>query len=274
MTRIAIVGVVRNEEAYLKEWIAFHLLQGVTDFYLTENCSTDSTVKILNECCSTWPMQVTYTQDISNPIQFKAYNFWLKKLQEKQKTPSGIELEWCSFLDSDEYLYSPGGAKLPDILQNYKDASAIAPHWMFFGSNGHKDKTDGLVIERFTKRDKRTDKHSKALVRVRDALNVGRNPHYFDLKPNCKTVDENGNTLKNWYGLKEGGTSDILRVAHFHTKSYGEYMERKKKPDPGTGVIYTRERLEEMFRCHDLSIVEDTSLARWASKVKEMLGTI
>ncbi len=62
-----------------------------------------------------------------------------------------------------------------------------------------------------------------------------------------------------------GGSAEILRVNHYHTKSKGEYFKRKlENPDAGTGRPYTRERVEEMFAAHDLNEVEDLSLLeRW-----------
>lgn len=34
---------MKNEKPYLKEWLEYHLLQGVEHFYLCDNGSTDGT---------------------------------------------------------------------------------------------------------------------------------------------------------------------------------------------------------------------------------------
>lgn len=279
MISLAICAVVRNEEAYLEEWIKFHQAQGVKWFFLYENQSTDGTVALIEKLVRATPkwepsptgievvdtsnkyIKIVHRSIDTNPCQFVAYNNcleYIKILSARLHDP----ITHCAFLDCDEFLHSPRGLKLPDVLRNYENASAINVHWVFYGSNGHRTKTEGLVTDRFTKRSAKVDKHTKAIVKVSDAIEVGKNPHYF--KVTGRTVDENGNILSpTFMGLKEGGTADILRINHYHTKSYEEYIERKKKPDPGTGVIYTRERLEEMFKCHDLNEVADFSATGW-----------
>jgi len=256
---IGIVAVVKNEEKYLEEWVRFEIAQGVSQFYFTENGSTDSTVELIKHLTSEG-FPIIWNRDDQNPIQFKAYNYWLNHGKQNPETSP----TWLAFLDCDEFLYSPGGAKLPDILQNYSNASAVASHWVFWGSNGETEYRDDLVVRRFTKRSRKADKHTKAIVRVKDGIRVGRNPHYFEVTG--KTVDENGNILKNWHGLKENGTADILRINHYHTKSRAEYFERKKLPDPGTGKVKTN--IEEMFQCHDINEVEDLTAHVFGQQIK------
>jgi hypothetical protein len=44
---LAIVAIVKNEEAYLEEWIDFHTLVGCSQFYIYNNNSSDRTPEIL-----------------------------------------------------------------------------------------------------------------------------------------------------------------------------------------------------------------------------------
>lgn len=253
MTSISVVACVKNEGPYLSEWIEWHLAQGVKGFYFTENQSDDNTLEILDFYKKKLPY-FDYRVSPLNPVQFHCYNYWLRQR---------VKADWLAFLDCDEFLYSPSGTKLPDILENFKSANSIAAHWVFWGSNGHLTKPDGLVIENYTKRAKKPDKHTKAIVRNIPGAVTGKNPHYFQVKGD--TVDENGNILKQFYGLKMGGTADILRINHYHTKSKAEYFERKKLPDPGTGKVKTN--IDEMFLAHDLNEVEDLSAARLTDRV-------
>jgi hypothetical protein len=255
---LAICAVARNEAPYIEDFVDFHIRQGVTFFLFYENQSTDDTLQVLQR------LQLKHlTEHIiiniqtidENPCQFIAYNrglALLKSIPDVLNPPV-----WCSFLDCDEALYSPTGKKLPVVLEWFKNASQVAPHWVLYGSNGLTEYDSRPVTERFTMRSREVNQHTKAVVRVKDGIEVGRNPHYFLVTGS--TQDENGNVLKDWRGLKTGGTADILRVNHYHVKSKAEYFERKKKPDPGTGAIYSKERLEEMFRAHDCNELEDRS---------------
>ena len=44
---IAVVAIVKNEGNYIKEWLDYHLLAGVTKFYIYDNDSNDNTREIL-----------------------------------------------------------------------------------------------------------------------------------------------------------------------------------------------------------------------------------
>ena len=45
--KISIISQFRDEAKYLKEWIEFHLLVGVDDFYLTNHLSVDNYLEVL-----------------------------------------------------------------------------------------------------------------------------------------------------------------------------------------------------------------------------------
>ena len=40
---LSVAAIMKNEKPYLKEWLEYHLLQGVEHFYLCDNGSTDGT---------------------------------------------------------------------------------------------------------------------------------------------------------------------------------------------------------------------------------------
>ena len=42
---LSVVAIMKNEGAYLKEWLDFHILVGVEKFYLYDNESNDDTKK-------------------------------------------------------------------------------------------------------------------------------------------------------------------------------------------------------------------------------------
>lgn len=268
MSFLSVCAICRNEADYLEEWVEFHLLQGVQHFYMYNNLSTDGTEDILKRYEKAGI--VTYENIEQNPVQFVAYNKCLKD--------HGHESEWIAFIDVDEFLYSPEGLPLPaaiqDIIENAllrSRVAAVAVHWVLFGANGHKEKTDGLVIDRFTRREAATNNHVKSIVRPRVTESVAKNTHTFRLHKNTIPVDENGVHLPAEYALGDG-TADILRIAHFHTKSYAEYVERKSLPDASIGTVRPAACVEEMFRAHDLNQVEDTSLMAFAEAIKQNIA--
>jgi len=260
-------AVIKNEYPYVLEWIAFHRLVGVEHFYLYDNGSNDGTYELLEKLSITKPELITvYDVRHVNPVQLASYTDCLY-LHRKDS-------EWIAFIDVDEFLYSLNYPDLKEFIKsigffaNY-NIGAIAAHWYLFGSNGHTEKTNGLVIERFTRRQPDANLHVKSIVRTDAALSVGKDPHTFYLIDGFTAVNERGVALPRDYALTKGGTGNSLRCNHYHTKSHAEYIERKKLGDPQTLAVDVGERLEERFRAHDRNDVEDTYLKDKYSKMIE-----
>ena len=101
---LAVGAIFRNEARYLPEWIGFHLRQGVERFYLYENNSSDD-----------WEAALAPFGDVvelhrfpRHPGQLAAYADCLD--QHRRDT------RWIAFIDIDEFLFSPTGRSLPDVL--------------------------------------------------------------------------------------------------------------------------------------------------------------
>lgn len=262
----SICAVVRNEGPYLLEWISWHLNEGVDHFYIYDNESTDDTALILLPLVLA--RKVTYRRWPGTQQQVTIYNHCLKEFSK--------ESEWIAFIDADEFLsaavfsfveafkrFLSSQRKLLDIA-----IGCVAVKWLLFGSNYHDTIRPGLVIERFTGRGERCDKHVKSIVNTDLATSAGRDPHTFYTRG--KAIDERGNVLPVEYAVLPTGSADLFRCNHFITKSREEYFERKlSKPDANSGRTYDPQRVEEMFRAHDLGDYFDTSLADKAITVKK-----
>ncbi len=273
---LSICAIVRNEAPYIAEWIEFHKLQGVEHFYIYHNVDgledqeTSDALKPYLPNTTAEESLVTAIIWPNKPGQMTAYQNCLDIY--------GKESEWIAFIDVDEFLWSPNTGSFPpfdidEVLRSYDnpDVAIVAPHWVLFGSNGHKEKQEGLVIENFTRRQRDVNPHCKSIVRPEFCTGVGQNPHTFRCLPGKRIVDERGNFLPNEYAVLDGGSADILQISHFVTKSYGEFIERRKNPTPDTGRMI--EDLEEFFREHDQNDCEDTRLRDlYADKIKEKLN--
>jgi len=132
---IAICAIFRNETLYFKEWIEFHVLQGISKFFLYQNNSTDNWEEVLSPYIQSglvslieWPY--------SNPSQFLAYQHCLGNLQGKPNL-------WVAFIDCDEFLFSPtcptAAEGLDALVSEHPDWGAIGVNWMCFGSGGQEE---------------------------------------------------------------------------------------------------------------------------------------
>lgn len=247
MRYFSVCAVVKNEGLYLADWLWWHLSQGVEHFFLYDNISTDNTKEIYKR----FDRYITLKNIPNNPCQFIAYNDCVTTCKDKTK--------WCAFLDCDEFLVAPNHSNLAlpfvHIFKEHYDAknvSAVGVRWKFFGSNGQISYKPYPVIERFTRAQKGCDKHVKSIVKLSETTCVGNNPHTF--RVGGLIIDEKKKILPQEYALEmnpDKRSAHILRINHYHTKSYEEYKIRKQLPDPGTGIVKTPIQLEESFRAHD-----------------------
>jgi len=260
MHKLSICAIVKNEAPYLEEWLCYHIEKGVEHFYLYDNGSEDGTKFILVKYKKLG--FVTWEYDLTVPLQIKAYEKCIKDHRRDTK--------WCAFIDVDEFIGSE--YILQDILNSLtNDISVLAIHWLFFGSNGQTAKEKGLVIERFTKRETKVNRHLKSIVKMSDAIRTNNNPHAFVVGRNI--VNEKGIKLPRQYALiTTPPTADIIWLNHYHTKSYDEYIKRKLNyPKSSDGIIRPPEEIKTRFKTHDFNEVEDLRLLSYASIVKDSI---
>lgn len=240
MNYLSICAVVRNEAPYIKEWLDYHIKQGVEKFYLYDNESQDDVREVTKDYdCIHWYKTQGYCQ------QNVSYNHMI--------LTHGAETEWCAFIDIDEFLVSTKHEKFVDSIKHYDDQiiAGIAVHWLLFGSNGQEEYSPEPVTQRFTRRAAEANNHVKSVMRMSMTLCAGTDPHSFIA--NGPIIDESFNEMPRHYATKPG-TANILRVNHYYTKSRAEHKKRKGLPDASSGVY--KDHVEQ-FAAHDVNDVED-----------------
>lgn len=216
--KMALGAIVKNEENDITEWLAFHLLTDFDCAVIYDNGSTDNTKTRMRALQQHFDVRVKDWPHTG--AQVAAYNDILENF--------GREFEWFSFLDSDEFLVSRGGAgDIRRRLEKLTDADALAINWLCFGSSGFADTRSRLVTPTFFQRSvdqHSTNRHVKSIVRSSEVIKAV-NPHYFRMKQedNYVNVDNGG---VRW--LKPGKTksvvgTDDLRVNHYYTRSKAHY---------------------------------------------------
>lgn len=244
MYNLSICAVVANEAPYIKEWIDFHLRQGVERFYLYIDAdnNTDNTIDILRE----YFLNKVSWMRISGPApQLKAYKHFCTHCKESTK--------WAAFIDVDEFLFCTL-FRLDAYLKDKEHWGGFGVHWLLYGSNGHAGYSPEPVIERFTKRAANVNPHVKSIVQLKYVLSPGNDPHTF--YSSRVIVNERGKKLPVHYALEQNGTADVLRINHYCTKSYAEAKARWSLPRADTGEI---RNIEDRFNAHDTNEIEDRS---------------
>lgn len=240
----AIFSIFKNEAPYLREWVAFHYIQGFNKFYLYNNESSDEWQKEIQDFIDLGYVEVTDWPGEAQ--QLPAYENYI--LTKKEDNPP----RWTAFIDIDEFIYSRSGKKVSDILELNLQYDCITASWLMFGFSGHQTKPDGLVIENFTKRGDKNIKsdHFKSIIDITKILSF-TNPHQFHIDGFTKNIED-------------------LKINHYWSKSQEEWFQKWLRGRSDTGKQYNlKGSLEEI---KDFSKEEDTTIKDfWLEKTKSFL---
>ena len=214
---LSVCAIFRNEAPYLREWIEFHRLVGVEHFYLYQNRSDDDWQTALRPFQDEGLVEVIEWPMVP-PAQLQSYQHFI----DRHKGEQG----WVSFLDCDEFLYSPCYSTISEVLTQVPERwGALGINWLCFGASGQESATPGLVIERFTFRSAEgfePNMHIKSVVRMDRVEAAGPNPHHFQVRGG--TCNESGEEVRGPFNRSSGNR--LLRINHYHTKSRQEYLQR------------------------------------------------
>ena len=143
--RFLAVLTVRNEGAFLLEWLAHHRALGFTDFLVFSNDCQDGTDLILDRLEELG--QITHLRN-DGPYGKGGIQFTAMKLADKH--PLAQAADWILALDVDEFVNIKCGAgKLEDLLAALPDADAITLTWRLFGNADQLRYQDRPVTDHF-----------------------------------------------------------------------------------------------------------------------------
>jgi Glycosyltransferase family 92 len=223
---LAVGAIFRDEARYLPEWIEFHHRQGVECFYLYENDSSDDWQPALAPFgdlveLHRWPGPVA---------QFPAYSDCLERHRR--------DTRWIAFIDVDEFLFSPTGRSLPDVLDEFKRVPAVAANWRIYGTNGHEFPPEGSVIENYPVAepdDNPINRLVKSIVFPAMTSSLVQNSHAF--RYYARPVGEDGKRVSGV--LRDPPTADLLRVNHYITRSRQEWEAKRRRRRVADGRVIT-----------------------------------
>jgi glycosyl transferase family 92 len=216
---LSICAIYRDEAQYLAEWIEFHRLVGVERFFLYDHMSQDHHLDVLAPYIEEGTV-VRHPWPVEGPAQAFAYDDCLTWHRHGSR--------WIAFIDVDEFLFSPTGKPVSELLQEYEVWPGVAVNWALHGFSGHRTKPAGLVIENYVRRvvNMPANKHIKSIVDPTRAVSV-QTPHHFNYSYRC-AVDENHYPVAT--PTTKSVSSSLLRVNHYNTKSEEEYLAKTARP--------------------------------------------
>lgn len=285
------VAIFKDEAPYLEEWLAFCVSQGVEHILLYDNSSTDNPREVLRP----W-IAAELVELIDWPVPFKSGAQNLAALDALRRLRG--RSTWVTFLDIDEYLFSPTHSSLPQILRQYEGHAGIVVNWQCYGSSGHARRPDGLTIESFTRRARTNWARNCREKTIVDPLLVTDpwGPHLFEVQPGHALVTERLEPVRlvragKWrrslrhlaatlpflpfdpYSIRKSSVRRVsvsdLRINHYVTRSEEDLPLKYKDRH----TMSERDRRSH-WRYHDRNEVEDPILASKADQVRAIIDHV
>ena len=242
--------MVKDENRYLKEWVAFHTTQGFEKFYIYDNMSSTPVEDTLEKEIKEGLVDVKIWDHSGVGKHHRAMNDCLNR--------DDIRTVWISMTDADEFAYGEE-ERLVELLKRKEDQGCLAVKlkWKGFGHGGHDARPEGLVIENFLMRGNHEDwplmgaksrPWGKSIVRFGKVKRMG----------DCHTA--------------AGVETDLIHseffINHYVTRSKEEFAEKSKRGG-GNG----EKRGMHLFNIFnkDLNKYEDRAAPRWLEDTKQKM---
>lgn len=143
--RILAILTVRNEGAFLIDWLAHHRSAGFTDFLVYSNDCDDGTDLMLDRL-----QALGHLTHVRNDGPHKKGPQW-DALRQADDHPLKIAADWVLFIDIDEFVnVHIGGRRVQDLIAALPAATAITLTWRFFGNGGLVHHRDQPIPQLFT----------------------------------------------------------------------------------------------------------------------------
>ncbi len=141
------VLTVRNEAAFLLEWLAHHKAVGFTDFLIYSNDCDDGTDAMLDRLA-----ELGHVTHVPNPGPYDKGGIQFTALKQASKHPLVQSADWILPLDVDEFVnIHTGDGTLTDLITALPEATAITLTWRLFGSSDHVRYEDAPITQNFIK---------------------------------------------------------------------------------------------------------------------------
>jgi hypothetical protein len=177
---------------------------------------------------------------------------------------------WIAFIDLDEFLFSPTGRPLHEVMKEFEDWPGVLVSRPGFGSSGHEAQPSGLVVENHQLRCNVTRRNRGAKT-IADPTRLGRcwTGHHWSYTEG-HAVDE---LLRP--APAEGTLSPCfsrLCLNHYPTRSREEFARKLARPRGDLGIYAPAHKT---FESNDtgLNDVTDRRAANYGPAIKQALAS-
>lgn len=145
--KVTAVTCLRNEGAFLLDWLAHHLVTGVTHVVALSNDCQDGTDAMLDRLET-----LGCVTHIRNDGPYDKAGIQFAGLKLADKCAAVRKADWLISMDVDEFInVHVGDHSIAALLDTLPDATAIPLTWRLFGNNGVTEFKDTPIPHQFPK---------------------------------------------------------------------------------------------------------------------------
>ena len=268
--KLGVATIQRNRSKYLAEWLCFHYLVGFRKFYLYLHRCTDDSLAIATTYSKHFDINVVVVPDDLPMAQLHAYKHAYECYNH--------EVDWMAFIDGDEFLYSPEVFDIGSALEPhfYKRTSALCAYWACFGSSGHVEDPNGLVLDQYKYRaslNSDINRHLKSIVKGRQAslVEISQNPHIF-FTP-YGSYDENERLIIH-ASPEWDPTHRTLRINHYATQSREFFETHKRFAGTAMDDAQVQERHEDWWMKYNINDHYDDGMSLYLPELNRLMASL
>ena len=250
--RPVIVAIAKLEQEYIVEWVQYHLALGFTHIYLYDN----EDIPVYGEILRHYTDNVTvihapYNNHNMGPIQYIILHHFIQTHIHKP------DITHVAHIDIDEFIVLKKHSDIRAFIEEYiKDECAgIGMNWRHFGCNGHIEKSNQSVTERFTMCESLGNRHIKTI--FDKSLFAGFDTcHAIFSKPGYHITNTMGDIIIGPYN--DNISFDVIQLNHYKTKTLLElrYARTRGRADVN---VQTPEDIDEIFRQYDKNEIQENT---------------
>lgn len=230
MHTLGICAILKDEDAFIHEWMAYYTLLGAEAFYLYDNGSKTPLRKTLaNHEPFHTPESLRIHDAPGVKLQMIAYGHCLAAYKHACR--------WIAFVDIDEFIVPLQHDTIPDMMEEYAPYAGLGLNWKIFGTSGHAVRPKGLVIENFTRvtPDAFMEKHVKSIVDPRMGAYFP-NPHICAVTEGSPPVVSERHAPVTT-ALSSPPSWTMGQVNHYYYRSKQDYYAKLRRPRADTNEL-------------------------------------